>query len=182
MQNKKALIAIAVAFILLGIGGTFAYFFYTESFSNVFHISAQRAEFSETFVSPTDWTPCTETPKSLIVNNGGTVPIDVRISLEERWEKLNEDRTSITDESLPLIVNNQSMAIKNLTNTSDWVKNGNYYYYRSSVAPDNSTSSFINSVTFNCAADSAYSSARYHLILHVETIQSDARAQASDWN
>lgn len=182
MQNKKALIAIAAILVLFAVGGTFAYFFYNESFSNVFHLSAQKAEYVEVFDSPSDWTPCTETPKKFVVKNTGTAPIDVRVSMNEYWERLNSDRSAATNERLPLRVNNQDIAIKNQSNNSDWSKRGDYYYYRTSLAPGETTKSFIDSVTFSCTANEEYSSARYHLVLHAETIQSDARAQDSSWN
>ena len=77
------------------------------------------------------------------------------------------------------------MAIINLANTSSWVlKSDGYYYYQGDIAANGGASnSFINSVTFNCDADSEYSSARYHLVLTIETIEAKAEArQAAGWN
>ena len=184
-KNKKPFIAIAAISAIAIIGGSFAYFRYTESFDNDFKLGVATTSFTETFESPSDWTPCTETPKTLAITNTSTFAINARIKITERWEKLDENGNVIANETLPLKVDNKAMAIINFANPSDWVLNSadGYYYYQGDIAPDNATSSFINSVTFNCDANSAYSSARYHLILQAETVEAKAAARENEgWN
>ena len=185
MKNKKSLVAIVGALALVLIGGSFAYFFYTQSFDNKFHLGTSETTFTETFRSPDNWTPCTETPKILSVSNTSTTSINARIKITERWDKLNEDRTAVTGETLPLVVNNERMAVINFAHPQDWVYNNTdgYYYYRGDIAPNASTSTFIESVTFNCDATTAYGSARYHLVLTIDTISADADARSQEgWN
>ena len=186
MKNKKSLVAIVAILTIAAIGGTFAYFRYTEVFNNDFKLAASTVTYTETFQSPSAWTPCTQTPKTLVVTNTSTTAINARVKINtERWEKLDAQGNVIANQTLPLKVNNQSMAIINLANTSSWVlKNDGYYYYQGDIAANGGVSnSFINSVTFNCDADSEYSSARYHLVLTIETIEANTAArQAAGWN
>ncbi len=180
MKNKRALVGIAMLALVVFIGGTFAYFRMTWEKENEFKLGGFESKISETFTSPSDWTPCTETPKVVNVVNAGNIAIAARIKIQEqRWDKLDEDRAAVVD-TLPLTANGQDMAVLGLVNTSDWILNSDgYYYYQSDIAPGEASSNFIEKVTFNCAAGNDYSSARYHLILQVETIQADAK---DNWN
>lgn len=184
MNNKKSLIAIIAVLAVAIIGGTFAYFRYTESFDNQFKLGSSTTTFTETFESPTDWTPCTETPKTLVVANTSTSAINARVKITERWEKLDDNGNVVANQTLPLKVNNQPMAVINFANPDDWIlKSDGYYYYQGDIAVNGSSSSFIESVTFNCSATSEYSSARYHLVLDVETIEANAAARQNEgWN
>ena len=177
MKNKKALVGIIALAMVAMIGGTFAYFRMTWTKDNEFSVANYNTTVTETFNSPSDWTPCKETPKVLNVSNNGNVPIAARIKIvEQRWDKLDETRQTVVG-TLPLTANNEDMAILGLVNTSDWVLDttDGYYYYQSDIVENGSSSNFIEKVTFNCNADNDYSSARYHLILQVETIQADAK-------
>ena len=174
MKNKKTLAAVLALAILIGVGGTIAYFRYTESFDNKFELGKQEISFSETFDSPDNWTPCTETPKEYSVNNSSTFAIKARIKIQESWTS----NAGTTAQSLPLTVDNNDMAIKNI-NTTKWIYDGTdgYYYYDGSIAAGATSENFINSVTFNCDATTDYSNAEYHLIITADTIQADV-----DWS
>ena len=180
MKNKRALVGIAMLALVVLIGGTFAYFRMTWEKENEFKLGGFESKISETFTSPSDWTPCTETPKVVKVTNDGSIALAARVKIQEqRWDKLDDSRQNVTG-TLPLKVNNEDIAVLGLANTSDWVLNSDgYYYYQNDIAAGSSSSNFIESVTFNCAANTDYSSARYHLILQVETIQADAK---DNWN
>ena len=185
MKNKRNLVAIVALLAIALIGGSFAYFRYTESFDNQFKLAVQQISFTENFDSPSNWTPCTETTKTLVVSNTSTMAVNARVKMTERWEKLDEDGNVIAGETLPLEVGGKKMAVINFANPSDWVLNSTdgYYYYRGDIASGSASSSFLNSVTFNCAAENEYSSARYHLVLEVETVQAEAAARsAAGWN
>jgi len=186
MKDKKALLAILAVALLATFGGTIAYFRFTETFANEFKLGASTTTFTETFESPSDWTPCTETPKTIVVTNTSTIDIRARIKITERWDKLDENGDVIADEHLPLEVDGERMSIINFAHPDDWVLNttDGYYYYQGVVAAEGgATSSFLESVTFNCDASSDYSSAVYHLILDVQTVANNADAlTAEGWN
>jgi len=176
MKDKRALVGIAMLALVVLIGGTFAYFRMTWEKENEFKLGGFESKISETFISPSDWTPCTETPKVVKVTNDGDIALAARVKIQEqRWDKLDDSRQNVAG-TLSLKVNNEDVAVLGLVNTSDWVLNSDgYYYYQSDIAPGEASSDFIDKVTFNCAAGNDYSSARYHLILQVETIQADAK-------
>lgn len=190
-KNKKPLIALALIAMIGVVGGTFAYFTSSASFENIFKTSPYSTEFEEEFESPTSWTPGTTTDKTVIAKNNGDVDVAVRVSYEEEWTSANGD-------SLALVQNGNTAAVINFANSSDWTLVDGYYYYNYKLAKDESTSSFIESVTFNkdivsdttctttenkkvcTSTGDGYDGATYKLTINVETVQYDA--YASYWN
>ena len=192
MKDKKIIIIfiLTAIFILLGIVGfTIAYFTSTTEFENEFESGLFQTEATEVFNSPSNWEPGDTTQKELTIENTGNVNARARVCLSEEWTSLNGD-------SLPNEVNNERVAILNLANTSDWTKRGNCYIYNDVLEPNDVTSTFINSVTFNpnieadytCETTSqggtiektcestgdGYDGASYALTFTVETIQESA--------
>lgn len=191
MKNKKAFLALVLVSVVIFVGATVAYFTDTIEVPNVFKTKEYGTEVTEEFVSPTDWTPGTTTDKTIVATNTGDTDVAVRISYTESW--VSADGTT-----LGLKQGNNQAAIINFDNTSDWIKEGNYYYYKNKLSKDQSTNSFIKSVTFNenIIADTectttgltqkctttkkGYDGATYTLTLKVETVQYDA--YQSIWN
>ncbi len=185
VKNKKSLIALAVIAIVGVIGGTFAYYTSSASFDNIFKTKPYSTEFSEEFTSPKDWTPGTTTTKKVFAKNTGDVDVAVRVSYTEKWESANGTTIANTQ-------NDVSAAVINFANTADWKKVDNHYYYTKKLAKDESTSSFIESVTFNpdveasvnCVTEGnkktctstgeGYDGATYTLTVNIETLQFDA--------
>lgn len=191
VKSKKSLIALAVIAIVGVIGGTFAYYTGTASFANIFKTKPYSTEFTEEFTSPEDWTPGTTTPKKVFAKNTGDVPVAVRVSYTEKWVSANgTEIANVQDEKSAALINFT-------TDNTDWKKNGNYYYYNKKLAKDETTSSFIESVTFNpdieasvsCVTEGnkktctstgdGYDGATYTLTVNIETIQFDA--VESEW-
>ena len=202
MKNKKTLVAIVLLAIVGIVGGTFAYFTSTDTFENVFGTKSYSMEVKETFESPEDWTPGTTTNKTVVATNKGDVEAAVRVSFEEKWVDASGQTLALQD------TNGQKAAIINFANdlNTKWTtvtENGKtYYYYKTKLAKNASTSSLINSVTFNpnveiktttnCTEDTAthvktcttttagYAGGTYTLTLKVETVQFDQYKAA--WN
>ena len=191
IKNKKTIIALGVGLLAI-IGITLAYFGTTDSFPNVFHTQKYSSKSKEEFNSPTDWAPGDTTAKSLIVTNTGNICENVRVYTTENWTSKNGD-------TLPNNPYGMQLAIINTTNYQDWVKDGDYYYYNKDLQPNDSTTSFINSVTYNklvendyeCVDDGngqrtcstsgdGYDGATYKLTIHIETIQCDLAEET--WN
>jgi len=194
VNNKKiTIIFILVSFaILVGVGVTFAYFTSSTDFENEFQTGLYQTEATETFTSPQNWMPGDETPKELTITNTGNVDVKARVCISEEW-------TSSNDDTLPNEVNGESMAIINLDNTSDWTKKGNCYEYNDVLEPNDVTSSFIQSVTFNpnatadlncttttsngtttktcTSSGDGYDNATYKLTLRVETVQANKASE-----
>ena len=190
MKNKKSLVAIVLLFLFLLIGATIAYFQSSASFENEFNTGKYKIVTKEVFESPSNWQPGEEIPKTITTKNEGTIPAAVRVSFTEKWE--DSDGNDITNQI------DDGTAIINLDNTSDWTKDGNYYYYNYSLEPGGVTSSFIKSVTLNpdlndvsctssqdgkgqrCISTNKVNGSKYTLTLTKETVQYDSYKEL--WN
>lgn len=200
-KNKKALYAIFLLTVVAFVGGTFAYFTSSDTFSNVFSTKPYKMEVVETFESPDNWTPGTTTPKTVVARNLGDVEAAVRVSYTEEWK----DSSGGT---LPLTTNGVRASIINFASdlNSKWTQvtegGKTYYYYKTRLQKNQSSSSFIQSVTFNenveitfnnncvdnttnhtktCTTQSTgYSAGTYTLTVKVETVQYDQYRTA--WN
>jgi alternate signal-mediated exported protein len=195
IKNKKALLALMMVAVIGIVGVTIAYFTSSDTFTNVFGTKPYSMEVQETFESPTDWTPGTTTSKSIIATNKGDVEAAVRISYTESWVDAQGATLPLKDGS------NNSAAVINFASdlSTKWTESTEggtkYYYYKTKLAKNASTSSLINSVTFNpnvaigtsnnCVDDttnhtrtcttstSGYAGGTYTLTVTVETVQYD---------
>ena len=198
-RNKKPIL-FGIMMILVGvaIGGTFAYFTSSDTFENTFSTKPYVMEVTEQFESPTDWTPGTTTNKTVIATNKGDVDAAVRVHYTEEWKDANNQTLPLTQ---TVSGNTIRAAIINFaddyntkwtTSTEDGVT---YYYYKTKISKNQSTSSLLKSVQFNpdipitttdnCVDDatahtrtcttttSGYAGGTYKLTVYVETVQHD---------
>lgn len=182
MKNKKILIALVLLLVVRGASGTVAYFTRSDTTVNVFDSGKIDAYVTENFVSPENWTPGTTTNTSIIATNHDDAIVAVRIKIEETWKDTNND-------TLPNEIDNIPVALVNY-NTTDWIKNGDYYYYNKPLSKNESTSSLVSSVTYNenilgttscsesndgtkikCINSNGYEGATYTLTSQVELAQ-----------
>jgi alternate signal-mediated exported protein len=193
MKSKKSLIAIITLVLVAIVGVTFAYFQSNASFVNIFNTGTYRVVTTEEFVGPENWAPGQEIPKTITSTNEGTIPAAVRASITEQWIKeIDGVETDITNQ-----ITNGTVII-NLDNTSDWIQEGNYYYYKYILEPGDTTKSFIKSVTLNpnmngatcvasqdgltqtCESNNPALGATYKLTITKETVQADKYQEV--WN
>ena len=154
IKSKKSLVALLLVAVLGIVGVTIAYFTSTDTFENVFGTKPYSMEVVETFESPDDWTPGTTTNKTVIATNKGDVEAAVRVSYTESWVDANGDPLSLTDSATPTpnraaIINFASDLSTKWTKSTEGGKD--YYYYKTKLAKNASTTSLIESVTFNPA-------------------------------
>ena len=159
MKNKKPIIALGALAVVGLIAGTIAYFTSEAVFDNVFKTAVYKTQSTEVFESPQNWVPGQEVPKTVTTTNLGTIPVAVRISTSENWQK--ENGTAMTTSDIANVLskipstaaNRTDIAIINFDNANDWTQvpyNGeSYYYYKKALQPNGTTSSFIKSVTLN---------------------------------
>ena len=184
---------IAVILLLIGlslvIGGTIAYYTSTDTFNNEFNASSYVIEVEETFESPDDWVPGDTTQKEIIATNKGDTVAAVRIKLTPSWKDKNGNPLNLMDEG------NNEAAIINYSFDKDykWIKEGDWYYYVRPIDKNESTTTLIDSVTFNplinidgnsscetdgeteaivcTSASSEYGGGTYELKVNIETCQ-----------
>ncbi len=198
-KNKKSLIFLVLLFVIgITVGGTIAYFSSRDTFSNEFNTGTYVIQSQERFESPDDWTPGTTTDKEVIVTNKGTTPAAVRVKLTESWKDADNNPLSLMDGD------NNLAAIINYAFDKDikWAKSGNWYYYIRPLNQDESTTSLLESITFNpnvsidatkdCTTDdtthattcttetNGYGGGTYTLVVDIETCQYDKYQEI--WN
>ena len=201
-RKKKSLIALLVLVIVGVICFTLAYFSDSITIGNEFKTKEYGTSVTEEFVSPDNWTPGTTTEKSVIATNTGKVDEAVRISYTEKWVAVDgtelsgwvDEKGNVTNHEDELATDERA-AIINFDNESDWTLSDGYYYYNYKLAPTESTSSLIESVTFNSIVQSSsncpievtggsqtitctstgngYDGATYTLTFTIETVQYD---------
>ena len=195
LKNKKSLLYIVLVLVVFLVLGTIAYFTSTDTLENIFLSGTYKTKTTEVFTSPTNWTPGDETPKTITTKNEGTIPVRVRVKLDESWTSKNGDEIS-NDICERYNSNNYCLeyyqaAVINLDNENDWLKKGDYYYYLHELAPGENTTSLLESVTFNpnveasvtCTFENGantcestgdgYDGATYQLDITIETVQAN---------
>ena len=204
-MNQKKTIIILIFILLVGIIGlTVAYFSNTTSINNLFSTNPYGTTVEEVFTSPSNWLPGTTTDKEITVTNSGSVDEAVRISYFETWKaKDNTILSGLIDQDGNLTSteeNSEHAAIINFSNNNDWTYDSGYYYYNYKLSPNETTSSLIDSVTFNSkvknssncttvenngtktitcnSTNSGYDGATYTLTFTIETVQFDKYKQA----
>ena len=193
MKNKKSLVALVALLVVGVVGSTFAYFTTTKTFENIFSTEGYSTSVSETFESPTEWTPGTTTSKVVTATNNGDVEVAVRVKLEEAWSNGLALTQTTNGETW-------NVAVINFANEDKWELQNGYYYYKEVLAKGESTKALFDSVTYNdkmtaelagivcdettngntvtqtCTSGNGYAGATYTLKVTVETIQADASA------
>lgn len=190
-KNNKKLILVTFLSLATVLGGTLAYFNTNTSIVNSFKTALYQNEIVESFSPPITWTPGTTTEKTVKVTNTGNTDMAIRATYSEKWVNANGKELSLKDE------NDNIAAIIDFNTT--WTKNEDGYYYYGSkddltkLMPDDTSSSFINSVTFNenikanlketvsedgqtityQSDGNGYDNAQYTLTLKLETVQYD---------
>lgn len=195
MKKKRIIVIAALAALVALVGGTVAYYSDSKQFGNLFKLAADNIEYVETFESPNNWKSCDETPKTLVITNKSATPVAARFKMTEYWKAAGSTSTGQTSD-LSLTYQNQNVAIINFQNENDWELVNGWYVYKHTLNENESTSSLLKSVTFNCsvnfAGDVAYSAdgksgttnmtdyqnAKYHLDITAQTVPADQRAQA----
>ncbi len=158
MKNKKPIIALGALAVVGLIAGTIAYFTSEVTFDNVFKTAIYKTKSTETFESPTNWTPGTNTPKTVVTKNEGNVDVVVRTSISQAWygEGYSDDLT--TEQKAALLIDPanipQNAVIIHYSDpgdgTWDWIAHTDgKWYYKTKLAPNETTSSFLTSVELN---------------------------------
>ena len=120
-KNKKTLVIIGAVVLLAAIGGVTAYNLTQHTFNNEFPLGYFKTETTESFTSPSNWTPCDETPKIFTVKNKGNVAVKVRVGVDEFWQAANGGH-------LTSFHGGEKIALINYSETDKWELSDGYYY------------------------------------------------------
>jgi len=188
-HKKRLLLPIFGVIALSLVGITFAFNRDFSIFNNLFNLGSDEGIFTESFESPDGWTPCAETPKTATATNPNSTPRYVRMKIDDYW-RTKDSQTSEDDHTtsdLPKSWTDDQSKIHNYAdinfqNKEDWAHgDDDWYYYRNALGANETTSSLLKSVTFNCevnlsgevvysadgkvgvSGDNDYADARYHV-------------------
>lgn len=126
-KNKLPLIALIFSFLFGIFGGTVAYYSSSSQFTNNYQTGKLKTKTTESLSLPSSWSNGQSLSLGLTTKNEGTIPVAVRVSY-----------TVTSSISNPLELT--------FANTGRWVKEGNYYYYRYIVNPNEVTKTLVSSV------------------------------------
>ena len=131
--------------------------------------------------SPNNWTPGTTTKQEITYKNKEDVPLAIRISIDEQWISKNGNELGLT------LSDGTKATILNI-NKKDWLLKDGFYYYKNKLNTNETTTNFINSITFSnnvnyefkcnllhgktCSkTGDDYNDAKYTLNIYIETIK-----------
>ncbi|MBQ9318046.1 MAG: hypothetical protein IJR82_00200 [Bacilli bacterium] len=193
MKNKKSLFVIIGLIAILIVGGTLAAYFTSDYYPGTFETKPYNTSVTDLFVSPSNWVPGQTTTKRVFATNESDTDVAVRIAISDKWISANGN-------IIPKYQNGNLAAKINYVNQSDWIKNGKYYYYYKTLSKNESTSDFIDSVTFNrsieiddqcttsednmsitcISSGNGFDNAEYQITFDIEMVQADAYKEI--WN
>lgn len=200
--NKKPLIALFVIGLVVAIGGTIAYYTDAVTIPNIFGTKTYTTQVTEVFEAPDNWQPGQTVNKDVTATNTGDIEVAVRAKYVESWKDKNGDDINLTTNPSPVTIT--------VDPEGNWTtkQSDDYYYYKTFLAKDASTTKFIDAVTLNadaipndatnctktqteaaansytqvwtCGTDNVFAGGEYTLTVTVETVQSDAYTNVWD--
>lgn len=161
-KNKRTILIAGIAALVL-VAGVLAYFSETMSIDNPFATKKYGGETVEKFTPEGDWEPGEQVTKEVKVDNTGDYNLFVRVKFSEKWERggnlitgtnLDSANGGFFPNSADASAAGGSSVYKELLNTGDWTKKSDgWFYYNATLAPGESTSKLLGSVTLCKDAD-----------------------------
>lgn len=175
-MKKKHIAALAGIAAVFAVGGSLAYFNQDLEAVNVLKSGDFDTEIVEEFrpEDGKDWKPGTTVNKDFAVKNSGDVPMVVRVSFQETWEK--DDGAYVTIDTTEkeeghgeadnkfesvwqeeptdgLTDKDDSVVEKTLNLGMEWVYSDGYYYYTKTLPAGATTEYLLDDVTLSKDAD-----------------------------
>lgn len=175
-MKKKHIAALAGIAAVFAVGGSLAYFNQDLEAVNVLKSGDFDTEIVEEFrpEDGKDWKPGTTVNKDFAVKNSGDVPMVVRVSFQETWEK--DDGAYVTIDTTEkeeghgeadnkfesvwqeeptdgLTDKDDSVVEKTLNLGKEWVYSDGYYYYTKTLPAGATTEYLLDDVTLSKDAD-----------------------------
>ncbi len=181
ISKNKPLFFVLLLLLIVGIGGTFAYFYTEVIIPNQFRTKTYNITVEEEFHD--DW----GTKKVTFVNKEETnTPVVLRINFNESWRK-EVDGIKL---SLNNNVNGTNVVTKNWTTafTDDFIKGDDGWYYYKKVLNAQESVQILESISLNEELISTspyyedYKSYDYELSFNFEAIQATSLAVSEIWD
>ena len=161
---------------LFVLGGTLAWFTADAKVPNEFTTGTVDIVIDEDLDDdPNDWAPGITKKKEVSVKNLGSLPVFVRVQLTPVWGSMDDEENFHEDEELSI-----DNVIFNV-NTEDWVKSGDWYYYKGVLEPKSETPLLLSEVTLDSSTGNDYQDKTLTIYVNAEAVQAapiDAALQA----
>lgn len=167
-MNRKIKAWLSMGLLALAIVGcTWAYYSNSSSIDNQLSTKAYGSTITETFTPRDDWQPGQKVEKVFAVKNTGGSDLVVRVKMDEAWTRGGSTTfktlSSTTAKNGIFTVNqgdttdglvdaDATVVAKELDSTG-WVFDNGYWYYKAVLTAGNTTSALLNSITLDKDAD-----------------------------
>lgn len=171
-MNRKIKAWLSMGLLALAIVGcTWAYYSNSSHIDNQLSTKAYGSTITETFTPRDDWQPGQKVEKVFAVKNTGDSDLVVRVKMDESWAKggtppfktLSSAATDSAEQKKIFNVHQDNktdgLVAKDATvvdkeiDTTDWVFDNGYWYYKAVLTAGNKTSALLNSITLDKDAD-----------------------------
>lgn len=167
MKKKTILIASLILVLALGLAGTLAFFTATDTATNKISLGNVKIQLIETTLVDSEEVPFPTDPvpampgdhisKRVRVKNTGDNPIWLRVKL--------------TPSLTPAVAGWEGLITMD-TDSTNWEKSGDWYYYKTQLSPGAVTQNLITVVRFHASLGNAYQDAAFQLVALAEAVQS----------
>ncbi|WP_193708248.1 TasA family protein [Alkalibaculum sporogenes] len=173
MKKNITILVSSVLVIALVIGGaTMAWFTSGAEANNVFTTGSVDITLNDEFpldgiqnVNPGDWYQ-----KDVSVTSNGSKQTYVRVRFTPEWTSAQE--------RVSLPINN---IVPDL-NTDDWVRVGNWFYYKEILNQEETTELLLSGITFDGKkTDNRYKGATFEIDIEVQAVQASHYAFQDEW-
>ena len=175
--KNKSLVFVFMLLLLIGIGGSFAYYYSEVVIPNEFKAKTYNVTIEEVFNNT--W----GTKEVSFVNNESTnASVVLRFNYNEKWRKTENGVTN----SLSNTIGGVSVVDKTWTSafTNDFVKIGDWYYYKkvlNALERVQVLSSISKNTTLIASSGEPYDDYDYELDFNFEAIQASGEAISDIW-
>ena len=179
-KNKKLIPILTISlFLLIGaVGTTLCLLISSDAVTNKFQTGDNKIDIVEDFQEPENWNgdEYKKVVKISNTTNDSKSPVLVRVSIIPRWE--DEKGLPSTNLSVDVVKLKFSEGEK-------WLKGDDgYYYYKSLLQPQESTSEILKSVSLEIPENekSKYKGKTLKIDVNAESVQANKTAYRLNWN
>lgn len=178
-KNKKFLLILGLLAVL-AVGSTLSYFYASDTIDNKFRTTEAKAYISEKFDPNDRWVPGEEKQKEVRFGNDGEIAAVLRAKFTPvlKLKDGTEDPEAAGDFQLNFSTDFQK----------DWVKDGDWYYYKKVLSPSQMTDITLKSVTVSDQTGNDehgirtdYSGASYEVKVEGELLQASLAAESATY-
>lgn len=170
-RKKRYIVSfLALSVLILGsVFGTYAWLTYHQDLPNLLTTGKYNVKTHEEF-HPEGWDKGVTVEKKVWVENTGTLPVYVRVKIVPFWK-----------DGQAFLINGKDTAKLNFSNSKDWKKVGDFYYYTKPLKGKEKTDNLLESVTLSKDLPSEYNKNNFKIDVITESIQGSSDALKELW-